>query len=39
MNIPKIITAAEAAAMINNGELLGVGGFGPAARPSVSLPP
>ena len=38
MNIPKIITAAEAAAMINNGELLGVGGFGPAGAPKC-IPP
>ena len=37
MIIPEI-TAAEAAAMINNGDLLAVGGFGPAGSPKV-IPP
>lgn len=35
---PPYITAAEAAAQINNGDLLAVGGFGPAGSPKVITP-
>lgn len=37
MTIPEI-TAAEAASMIQNGDLLAVGGFGPAGSPKVITP-
>ena len=37
MNIPEI-SAAEAAALINHGEWIGVGGFGPAGAPKT-IPP
>ena len=37
MNIPEI-TAAEAAALICHGDLLAVGGFGPAGSPKVITP-
>ena len=37
MNIPEI-TAAEAAAMINDGDWIGVGGFGPAGAPKSITP-
>lgn len=37
MNIPEI-TAAEAAAMIENGQWIGVGGFGPAGAPKSITP-
>lgn len=37
MNIPEI-SAAEAAAFINHGEWIGVGGFGPAGAPKT-IPP
>ena len=37
MIVPEI-TAAEAASMINNGDLLAVGGFGPAGSPKVITP-
>ena len=37
MNIPEI-TAAEAAAMINHGDWIGVGGFGPAGAPKSITP-
>ena len=32
------ISAAEAAAMINHGDVLGVGGFGPAGSPKCITP-
>lgn len=38
MNIP-YLTAAEAAARIAHGELIGVGGFGPAGAPKCIPPP
>ena len=37
MLVPEI-TAAEAAAQISNGDLLAVGGFGPAGSPKVITP-
>ena len=37
MMIPEI-TAAEAASMIQNGDMLAVGGFGPAGSPKVITP-
>ena len=37
MIVPEI-TAAEAASMIENGDLLAVGGFGPAGSPKVITP-
>lgn len=38
MNFPPEITAAEAAALIHHGDLLAVGGFGPAGSPKVITP-